>query len=215
MEIDELTFDGDGLIPAVIQDHMTGQVRMVGWMNRAAIEASLSTGLVHFWSRRRSASWRKGETSGNSLQVVDIVADCDADTLLVTAEAVGPTCHTGATSCFETDDPEGFAWLDRLSRTVRNRMERRPAGSYTAALAAAGVDGPARKVLEEAGELVFAAKNHASGTSNETYGPQDRTELATRLVEEAADLLYHTLVLLHEREIDPADVIAELRKRHR
>lgn len=202
----DLDFDADGLIPAVVQDALTDQVRMVGWMNVEAIDQTIATGQVHFWSRSRGVLWRKGETSGNVLELVDISADCDRDTLLVRATPIGPTCHTGTETCFGDDHRQGFAWLEHLDVTVVTRIADDAAGSYTAALARQGVDGPARKVLEEAGEVVLAAKNHAADASDET---------ARRLEEESADVIYHLMVLLAERGIEARAVIEALRRRQK
>lgn len=201
MNVDELKYDAAGLIAAVAQDARSGQVRMVGWMNADAVRTTIETGQAHFWSRSRQTLWKKGETSGNTLAVVEMRADCDADTLLLSVVAAGPTCHTGAETCFTDEPSAGFAWLEGLNATILERIGTEAADSYTARLAAEGVDGPSRKVLEEAGEVAFAAKNHAQSPS-----PARAHEVAA----EAADLMYHLLVLLAERGIPAGAVIDEL-----
>ena len=197
---------GEGLIPGIVQDAATGRVLMLGFLDREALAATLETGQVHFHSRSRDVLWRKGETSGNTLGLVDVATDCDGDALLITAEPAGPTCHTGAVSCFDGDEApasvQGFASLEHLWATIEDRAATRPEGSYTASLLEGGVDAAGRKVLEEAGEVLLAAKDHASGAADDT-----------RLAEEAADLVYHLLVLLAERSVTPAAVLEELRTR--
>jgi phosphoribosyl-ATP pyrophosphohydrolase/phosphoribosyl-AMP cyclohydrolase len=201
----------DGLVPAIVQDATDGRVLMLAWMDEEALGATLETGEVHFHSRSRDALWRKGETSGNVLRLVDIDADCDQDALLVTVDPVGPTCHRGTRSCFDPDDApaerttQGFAWLESLWATIADRAELRPEGSYTAQLLAGGVDAAARKVTEEATEVLMAAKDDAAGS---TAGRRDA------LAHEAADLVYHLLVLLAERGVPPSTVVDELRGRH-
>jgi phosphoribosyl-ATP pyrophosphohydrolase/phosphoribosyl-AMP cyclohydrolase len=200
-----VAWDASGLVPGVVQDAGTGRVLMLAYVNRAALDATLATGEAHFWSRSRNELWRKGATSGNTLAVVDIHTDCDRDALLITVRPEGPACHTGAVSCFGGSDEEpgqGFAALEQLWATIADRAAHRPAGSYTTTLLAGGVDATARKLLEEAGETVLAAKDHATGTTDDL-----------RVAEEAADLLYHLLVLLAEREIAPGTVLAVLAQR--
>ena len=203
----ELAFDDRGLVPGIVQDAGTGRVLMVAYLDEEALDATVRTGEAHFWSRSRGKLWRKGETSGNTMTVRRIRPDCDRDALLIEVDPAGPACHTGAETCFsEPGEPaaQGFHALERLWETIADRASRRPEGSYTAALLAAGVDGTARKVLEEAGELAFAAKDHAAGT-----GGSDRVS------EEAADLLFHLLVLLAERGLSPSGVLAVLADRER
>lgn len=207
MSIAELAFDEQGLVPGIVQDAGTGRVLMLGYLNEEAVEATMATGRVHFWSRSRRALWQKGESSGNVLEVVGVDPDCDRDALLIRARPAGPTCHTGAVSCFEsapTDAPQGFAFLEELWATIAARAVDRPAGSYTVELLGGGVDLAGRKVLEEAGEVLLAAKDHAAGAA-------DGEELAA----EAADLLYHLLVLLVERSLPPRAVIEVLADRAR
>ncbi|HEX9645611.1 MAG TPA: bifunctional phosphoribosyl-AMP cyclohydrolase/phosphoribosyl-ATP diphosphatase HisIE [Acidimicrobiia bacterium] len=203
----EVRFDEDGLVPGIVQDARSARVLMLGYLSRGSLELTRSTGQVHFWSRSRGELWRKGDTSGNTLQVVDIAVDCDGDALLIRANPAGPTCHTGAVSCFDAGTTiaaaAGFAALDDLWRVIISRATERPAGSYTVDLLDGGVDAVSRKVAEEATEVVLAAKDHATG------GP------AARVAEEAADLLYHLLVLLAERGVEPQGVIDVLAARRR
>ena len=204
-------YGDDGLVPAIVQDAADGRVLMLAWMDEEALDATVATGEVHFHSRSRDALWRKGETSGNVLRLVDIATDCDSDALLVTVDPVGPTCHRGTRSCFDPDGAaaeratQGFAWLEDLWSTIASRAAQRPEGSYTAKLLAGGVDAAGRKVAEETTEVLLAAKDDAAGST-----PARREALA----DEAADLMYHLLVLLAERRMDPAEVIGTLRRRH-
>jgi phosphoribosyl-ATP pyrophosphohydrolase/phosphoribosyl-AMP cyclohydrolase len=205
-------FGPDGLVPAIVQDVHDGRVLMLAWMDAEALAATVETGEVHFHSRSRDRLWRKGETSGNVLRLVSVATDCDADALLVTVDPVGPTCHRGTRSCFDLDgapagrDTQGFAFLESLWATIADRVERRPEGSYTTRLLDGGVDAVARKVTEEATEVLLAAKDDAVGSSEAT-----RAALAG----ESADLLYHVLVLLAERGLPPTAVLETLRARHR
>ena len=200
-------FGADGLVAAVVQDADTRRVLMVGYMNPEALQATLDSGLVHFWSRSRQTLWRKGETSGNLLHLVGVEVDCDGDALLVTVRPAGPTCHTGAVSCFSDPEgaqagDEGFARLERLWSTIVRRREQLPGGSYTVTLLEGGPDLTGRKLVEEATELLLAAKDHAGGEGEEL-----------RVVEEAADLVYHLLVALAERGVPPGRVLEELDRR--
>lgn len=217
----EVRYGPDGLVPAVVQDVADGRVLMVAWMDAEALAATLETGQVHFHSRSRGRLWRKGETSGNVLHLRAIATDCDADSLLVTAETHGPTCHRGTRSCFsqvheaedqpsEPDGEEDFAFLEQLWATIASRAETRPPGSYTAALLADGVDAVARKVTEEATEVLIAAKDDATAET----GGLERDSTRAAVAGETADLLYHALVLLAERGVDPSQVISVLRRRH-
>lgn len=201
--MENVEYDDAGLVPGIIQHALTGRVLMLGYLNEPSLELTRTTGQVHFWSRSRSRLWKKGETSGNTLTVVDMTIDCDRDAILIRALPTGPTCHTGSTSCFGDDADQGFATLESLWATITNRIAEPVAGSYTAALAAAGVDMTTRKLVEEATETLIAAKNHAAGDT-----PQ-------RVTEEAADVLYHLLVVLAERGITAATVLDELRRRAR
>jgi phosphoribosyl-ATP pyrophosphohydrolase/phosphoribosyl-AMP cyclohydrolase len=187
----------DGLLPAVVQDSDTGQVLMLGYMDRAALEVTLADRLVTFFSRSKQRQWRKGETSGNVLRLVDVASDCDSDALLVRAKPAGPTCHLGANSCFG-GEPEGSGWLGRLEKIIAERAVADPAQSYTARLLADGPGKAAQKVGEEGVEVALAA------VSRDTEG----------LTEEAADLLFHLLVTLRSRDVELVQVIDVLRDRH-
>ncbi len=213
----------DGLAAAVVQDADDGRVLMVAWQDEEAVAATLATGEAHFHSRSRDALWKKGETSGNTLAVVSIELDCDGDALLIRARPAGPTCHTEARSCFDLEpaataaaepQPESpaeqdFAWLERLWAVIDERARTRPEGSYTSRLLDAGVDATARKVAEEATEVVMAAKDDDVAQRSGTERPRD--ELAGEL----ADLLYHSLVLCAERGLPPSVVIDTLKARHK
>ena len=205
-------FGVDGLVPAVVQDAADGRVLMLAYMDAEALEATQATGDVHFHSRSRGRLWRKGETSGNGLRVRGLALDCDGDALLITAEPAGPTCHRGTRSCFDPEDArpapptQGFAWLETLWWTIAERAAERPSGSYTTSLLDGGVDIAGRKVTEEATEVLIAAKDDAVASS-----PATREALAG----EAADLLYHALVLLAERDLPPSAVIDVLQARRR
>jgi len=207
-----------GLVPAVVQDALDGRVLIVAYMDAEALAATLATGEVHFHSRSRDCLWRKGETSGNVLRLRGIELDCDGDALLVTVDPTGPACHRNVRSCFDPESsgteaasvpPQGFAWLETLWATIDARASADPVESYTARLISGGVDAPSRKVAEEATEVLMAAKDDA------TAPPERRAETRDALAGEAADLLYHTLVLLRERGLEPQDVIAVLRDRHK
>jgi len=217
----DVTWGRGGLVPGVVQDASDGRVLMVAYVDSEALAAMLATGDVHFHSRSRDRLWRKGETSGNVLRLVDISVDCDGDALLLQVDPTGPTCHRGTRSCFDPADAgaaavpapiatrQGFEWLETLWATIDARATADPATSYTARLLAGGVDAPSRKVTEEATEVLMAAKDDAAA-------PADRRE-TTRdaLTGEVADLLYHALVLLRERDVPPTAVIARLRDRHK
>ena len=202
MTPDELTYDEHGLLPAVVQEAETGEVLMVAWMDRDAVGRTLATGLTHFWSRSRQAPWRKGETSGHRQHVRGVYADCDADTLLVQVHQDGVACHTGNRTCFFTvlQGPGAAAnMLDRIEQIVAARKTAAPTGSYVAGLLAKGEAAVCRKIGEEAVEVVTAALG----------GEGDR-----RVVEEVADLWFHTMVLLGERSIPLREVLEELGRRH-
>ena len=198
-------FDRHTLIPAIVQDARDRTVLMVGYMNREAFERTLADGEVWFWSRSRDRLWRKGETSGNVLRLRSVRVDCDGDAILVLTDPAGPTCHTGARSCFfnsvvESDGPPSTIEVSAdLFDVIRQRLADRPEGSYIAKLAAGGVDRMAKKVGEEATEVVIAAKN------------ADPAEL-TR---ETADLWFHSYLLLAAAGLTPDDVWAELARRQR
>lgn len=190
------------LLPAIIQDARTHAVLMLGYMNEAAYKATKDTGFVTFYSRSRRRLWRKGETSGHFLRLVDIRADCDGDALLVWAEPQGPTCHRGTYSCFlaEGEGPARLgAFLAHLERVIAVRLAQPEASSYTSQLGAAGLERIAQKVGEEATEVIVAAL---------AQSPE-------ALAQEAADLLYHLVVLLRSRGISLEQVEAILLARHR
>ncbi|MDJ0925163.1 MAG: bifunctional phosphoribosyl-AMP cyclohydrolase/phosphoribosyl-ATP diphosphatase HisIE [Acidimicrobiia bacterium] len=200
----EVRFNADGLVPGIVQDASTGQVLMLGYLNAESLALTEETGRVHFWSRSRGELWEKGATSGNYLTAVEIATDCDGDTLLIRAMPDGPTCHTGATSCFgEGEAAQGFMILEVLWQTIADRIASPTPESYTARLAATGTDLTGRKLVEEATETLIAAKNH------------ERDGDADRVVEESADVIYHLLALLAERGIPASAVMAELRDRAR
>lgn len=209
LDLARLRFDERGLVAVIAQDAFTGRVLMLAWANREAVERTLATGDAWFWSRSRAGLWRKGETSGNVLRVVEIAADCDGDALLLAVEPAGPACHTGATSCFDAGAGAGSGAgsldLGGLERIVRSRVGADPKTSYTARLLAEGAPRIAQKVGEEATEVVVAAL--ASGVQP--------VESKQHLVEEASDLLFHLAVLLHERGVTMNDVAGELASRHR
>ena len=188
----------DGLVPAIAQDAATGEVRMLGYCNRAALEATLATRVVTFFSRSRSALWVKGETSGNRLELVDARADCDSDAILLLVRPIGPTCHTGTDSCFGDAGPPGAGFVATLAQTIADRAAADPDASYTARLLAQGIKRIAQKVGEEGVETALAA---VTGDSAE-------------LESEAADLVYHLLVLLKASGSSLDKVVAELRRRH-
>jgi len=191
---------GNGLLPVIVQDVFDGRVLMQAYMNVEALEQSLATGLVTFWSRSRGSLWTKGETSGNFLQLNSIHADCDGDCLLVLAQPDGPTCHRGSDSCFDEESAvaPGLAFLARLERLVAQRDRHRPEGSYTSRLLSEGTRRIAQKVGEEGVETALAA---IAGDDEELRG-------------EAADLLYHLLVLLRSRGLRLEQVVATLHSRH-
>ena len=218
-------------MPVVVQDEADGRVLMLAYADAEALEATLATGVMHFHSRSRGRLWRKGETSGNVLHLVRLDLDCDVDAILATVRAHGPTCHRNTRSCFDAEGvpegtraPEGmeapphseaahtqdFAWLETLWRTIERRRAERPDGSYTTSLLDGGVDATARKVTEEATEVLMAAKDDAAAAA----AGLDQSRTTAALAGEAADLLFHTLVLLAERDLDPSVVIDTLKRRH-
>lgn len=197
VEREKLVYDAAGLLPVVVQDRASGDVLMLAWANAEAVDQTLQTKRAHFWSRSRQALWRKGETSGNGLRVLEVRADCDQDTLLYLVEPEGPTCHTGWRSCFGETTPTAAGMLEELARVVAARAESAPEDSYTAKLLAKGQDAVLKKIGEEATEVVLAAKG-------------DRDE---RLAEESADLLYHLVVALHQRGLPLSRVMDVLRRR--
>ena len=187
----------DGMIPAIIQHKVSGEVLMLGYMNAQALEETLTSGNVTFWSRTKGRLWTKGESSGNFLKVVSITPDCDNDSLLILANPIGPTCHTGTSSCFSPAESD-WGFLYQLEQLLASRKSADPDSSYTASLYARGTKRIAQKVGEEGVETALAA------TVN------DRFELTN----EASDLVYHLLVLLQDQELDLSAVINNLRARH-
>jgi phosphoribosyl-ATP pyrophosphohydrolase/phosphoribosyl-AMP cyclohydrolase len=192
-----LVFDASGLLPVIAQDRASGDVLMLAWANADAVARTAETGLAHFWSRSRKALWRKGETSGHTLRVVEARADCDKDTLLLVVEPEGPACHTGSRACFGEGSPTAAGMLEELRRVVRERAQAKPEESYTARLVAKGQGAVLKKIGEEATEVVLAAQ----GESDE------------RLAAESADLVYHLLVALEQRGVPLVRVMDELRRR--
>ena len=197
--IDKLNFGKlNGLVPAIVQDADTSQVLMVGFMNRHAVAKTIEERRVTFWSRTKSRLWQKGETSGNSLAVVSIGVDCDGDALLIKANPAGPVCHTGSFTCFgEEKGKAGRSILEQLEAIIGDRSQSLPEGSYTAGLIRKGTARIAQKMGEEAVEIVVAAMQ------------KDREGVKA----EAADLLYHLLVLLNDQKISMQDVDEVLRGR--
>lgn len=205
----EFKFDEQGLLPAVVQDWLDGTVLMLGYMNQEAIGKTLATKSVHFWSRSRKKLWEKGETSGNKLLVKELFVDCDRDTILVKAQPVGPTCHTGEQACFFSKlDEQGVSLSGRTSdafggilegvmRTIRDRRANPQPGSYTTKLFESGHDKILKKVAEEAGEVLIAAKG---GKKEE-------------IIYEVADLFFHTLMVLGYHDVTLQDIYQELGKR--
>ena len=193
-DVGSLTFDERGLIVAVAQDRATGTVLMVAYMDREALARTVDSGEAHFWSRSRQAPWHKGATSGNVLHVEEIQADCDADALLLSVHPAGPACHTGQRSCFA----EPVTILDQLDATLRDREAQRPLGSYSAKLFDGGRAAILRKVGEESIEVLLA-------------GVQESDEA---LINEVADLWFHTAVLLRDRGLSPDAVLGVLAQRH-
>jgi phosphoribosyl-ATP pyrophosphohydrolase/phosphoribosyl-AMP cyclohydrolase len=200
----EPKYNDQGLVPAIAQDAHTGEVLMMAWMNAEAWQKTLATMEAHFWSRSRNQLWRKGETSGYTMRVAEVLLDCDADTVLLRVIPAGPACHTGQRSCFYTriageaqNTPAGF--LHTLDAVIQDRKANPTEGSYTSRLFREGLPKISQKVGEESTETIVAAL----GESDE------------RVVSEAADLFYHTLVLLAARGLDLTDVEAELERRHK
>lgn len=189
----------NGLVPAVIQDSVSGKVLMTGFMNAEALMQTQKTGKVTFYSRTQKKLWIKGETSGNYLITEKILEDCDRDTLLIYARPVGAVCHTGQPTCFEHDTGPQLAFLQTLQQLVHERKEHAPQTSYTAQLFNKGLARIAQKVGEEAVECVIETMKG------------DRK----RLKEEAADLLYHLLVLLSAQDLEIADIVTVLKNRHK
>lgn len=188
----------NGLVPAVIQDHISHKVLMVGFMNEEALDQTQETGKVTFYSRSKRRLWKKGETSGNYLHVKSITEDCDHDTLLIKVQPDGPACHTGADTCFNETNDMGIGFLNYLSTIISSRKREPQDTSYTSSLFEKGMNKIAQKVGEEAVELVIEALNHDDDLFKN----------------EAADLIFHLLVLLEAKEIPLAEIVDLLKKRH-
>lgn len=188
-----------GLIPAIVQDDNTSKVLMLGYMNEESYNLTKEIGKVTFYSRSRQTLWTKGETSGNFLNVVNMMIDCDQDTILIKAIPVGPVCHTGTDTCFGEKNIEDILFLKYLQNFVEQRRQEMPEGSYTTSLFQKGVNRMAQKVGEEAVETVIEATN----------GTEDG------FIYEASDLIYHLIVLLTSKGLRMEDLVRELKKRHK
>jgi phosphoribosyl-ATP pyrophosphohydrolase/phosphoribosyl-AMP cyclohydrolase len=213
IRLSAVRFGADGLVPVVTQESRSGDVLMVAYANREALDRTLSTGLAHYFSRSRGTLWQKGETSNHVQRVTQVRLDCDGDTVLYRVDQTGPACHTGTHTCFSrvivpsdgeadgsvTEEDPGGHVLNRLATTVAHRAAARPPGSYTAQLLAGGVAKVSQKVGEEAVEVVVAANSEDEG----------------RLASEAADLLYHLIVLLQARGVPLDVVLQELERREK
>lgn len=203
MNIDNVKFDDKGLVPVVVQDIKTNSVLMLAYMNRESLQMTLETGNMTYFSRSRQKLWRKGETSGHYQTLKEMKIDCDGDTLLAVVSQEGPACHTGSYSCFfeslygNSDYKGGYGVIDELFSVIEDRRDNPKEGSYTNYLFDKGIDKICKKIGEEAAEIIIAAKNDA---------PDE-------IRYESADFLYHLLVLLCERGLNPGEVFAELEKR--
>lgn len=192
--------NGDGLVPAIIQDANTKNVLMLGYMNNEALEKTKSSGLITFFSRTKNRLWTKGEESGNALKLVDMKLDCDNDTLLVSAKPEGPTCHKGSDTCWNEDNNQNFGFISKLEDVISSRIENADSQkSYVASLFTKGINKVAQKVGEEAVEVVIEAKDN----NDELF------------LEESADLLFHYLMLLQAKGFKLNDVVEILKKRHK
>jgi phosphoribosyl-ATP pyrophosphohydrolase/phosphoribosyl-AMP cyclohydrolase len=190
----------DGLVPAIIQDQQTGKVLMLGFMNQEAIDATLSQKKVTFFSRTKNRLWTKGEESGNFLEYISMALDCDQDTILIQAKPLGPVCHTGTDTCWgETNAASGVDFLNTLEEVIAQRKNASADSSYVASLFQKGINKIAQKVGEEAVETVIEAKDN----NDELF------------IGEAADLLFHYLILLQAKGFSLADITNELKKRHK
>ncbi|MBK0009139.1 MULTISPECIES: bifunctional phosphoribosyl-AMP cyclohydrolase/phosphoribosyl-ATP diphosphatase HisIE [Priestia] len=205
MTIENIKFNSDGLVPAIVQDAVSKEVLTLAYMNEESLQKSINTRETWFYSRSRQELWHKGATSGNTQKIVSMAYDCDADSLVVKVEPQGPACHTGTYSCFnETilgenkQNDNRFAIINELEEVIAKREAEMPEGAYTTYLFDKGVDKILKKVGEEAGEVIIAAKN------------RDHDELKW----EVADLLYHVLVLLREQKLPLDDVLSVLKERH-
>ncbi|MFE6799397.1 bifunctional phosphoribosyl-AMP cyclohydrolase/phosphoribosyl-ATP diphosphatase HisIE [Paenibacillus chitinolyticus] len=217
IRLDNIRYDSQGLVPAIVQDAISKDVLMLAYMNKESLEKTASTGMTWFWSRSRQELWNKGATSGHTQRVVSLRYDCDADTLLVLVEQTGPACHTGSYTCFGSEIPvagadsaetgesaavtataDRFGILSRLESVIASREAERPEGAYTTYLFEKGIDKILKKVGEETAEVIIAAKN------------RDHDELRY----ETSDLIFHLMVLLRESKLPLDDVMAELERRH-
>lgn len=201
INLNEVKFDERGLVPAIVQNAKTREVLTLAYMNQESLARTIETGQTWFWSRSRNELWHKGETSGNTQQVVSLALDCDRDAIVVLVDPAGPACHTGATSCFDApfDRPSIGPVLDQLYELIQARERERPSGSYTTYLFDKGLDKILKKVGEESAETIIAAKN----------------EERERLVEEVSDLVYHLIVLLVARGVGLEEISEELKQRRR
>jgi phosphoribosyl-ATP pyrophosphohydrolase/phosphoribosyl-AMP cyclohydrolase len=197
-DLARVAFDEKGLVPAIVQDAATGAVLMLAYMDREALDATIRTREVHFHSRARGRLWKKGETSGNVLHLIDLALDCDGDALLVKAHPAGPACHTGEATCFgPRDEPDLARFLSELAATLAQRKRDLPAGSYSAELFRTGAEGIATKLVEEAEETASAL----------------RAEGRTRTISELTDLLYVMLVLATQIGATPDEIRASLEEK--
>lgn len=200
LKFDELKFDGKGLIPAIVQDARTREVLTLAYMNRESLARTVETQQTWFWSRSRNELWHKGETSGNTQRVVDLVADCDNDAIVVLVEPAGPACHTGARSCFDVNQTDDLGrLLTQLYALIEERERDRPDDSYTTYLFEQGIDKILKKVGEESAETIIAAKNEDKGL----------------FVNEVSDLIYHLIVLLVARGVTLDQISDELARRRK
>ena len=200
INLDKIDWDkGDGLVPAIVQNSDNGQILMLAYMDRAALAQTISSKKVTFFSRSKNRLWTKGETSGNWLDYICGEMDCDADTLLIQARPQGPSCHTGSVTCFNDQTPSNIGFLDQLGRLIAERHKTMPEGSYTTSLFSEGKARIAQKVGEEGVELALARMK------------EDSAEMAN----EAADLLFHMMVLLEDAGLSLADAINVLQDRHK
>ena len=196
MNTDKLKFDSNGLLPAIIQDHKSLDVLMLGYMNNESLKLTKETGFVTFYSRSQQKLWTKGETSGNKLILKEMFIDCDKDTILVFADPVGPTCHKGPITCFDDKNISNNNFLSKLEKIIDKKVLDEESGSYTNELFQKGIKEIAKKVTEEAGEVSISAVTNDG-----------------RIIDESADLLFHLLVLLRNQSLSIIDVINELEKR--
>jgi phosphoribosyl-ATP pyrophosphohydrolase/phosphoribosyl-AMP cyclohydrolase len=200
INLDKIDWDkGDGLVPAIVQNSDNGQILMLAYMDRAALAQTISSKKVTFFSRSKNRLWTKGETSGNWLDYISGEMDCDADTILIQARPQGPSCHTGSVTCFNDQTPSNIGFLDQLGRLIAERHKTMPKGSYTTSLFTEGKARIAQKVGEEGVELALARMK------------DDSAEMAN----EAADLLFHMMVLLEDAGLSLADAITVLQDRHK